>query len=152
MLAQLPTSGFSDEAQQIAKATREQQRNLRRSAALGNQDLFDELATVWDECRYPNWDGYRALAVPHETYCNTYRLLEALPMGLPSPSIGAEPDGELTLEWHHSLLRTLSVSVTDDGYLHYSGLFGPNHTNGTIAFFGELPVEILALIERVHGT
>ena len=152
MLAPLPTSGFSDEARNIANATNVQNRNWRTSAALGNQELFDALATVWNECKHPNWDGYDAHAVTQDTLRNAYRLLESLPLGLPSPTIGAEPDGELTLEWHHSPRRTLSVSVTADGYLHYSGLFGPNHTNGTVAFFGDLPAEILALIKRAIGS
>ena len=114
--------------------------------------MFDELATVWGECKYPNWDGYQALAVSEEVFRNAYRLVESLPIGLPLPSVGAEPDGELTLEWYHSPKRTLSVSITADEFLHYSALLGPNHTNGTIAFFGELPAEILTLIERVHGS
>ena len=43
--------------------------------------------------------------------------LEVLPDGLPMPSPGAEPDGQLTLEWHKSAYQTLSVSVTADGDL-----------------------------------
>lgn len=152
MLAQLPTPGFSTEAQRIAEATRKQQRDLRNSATLGIQSAFDELDSVWDECKHADWDGYGAHAVDQDTMCNVYRLLESLPLGSPIPTIGAEPDGELTLEWHHSPRRTLSVSVTEDGYLHYAGLFGPNRVNGTSAFFGDVPHNILQLIDRVSGT
>lgn len=132
----------------FARRSREQQRIL----VLGHAEAFDELFAVWEECRHSSWDGYGALPVVPETLRQAYLLIESLPLGFPRPSIGAEPDGQLTLEWHHSPRRTLSVSVTPDGYLHYAGLFGPNHANGTAAFFGELPDEIMALVKRVHGT
>ena len=149
MPPQLSTDGFSHEAQWIAEATEQQRRNLRRSAVLGNEFTFDELVTVWDECKHPGWDGFESQPVEWETYHNAYRFLESLPLGAPAPSIGAEPDGELTLEWHRSTRHTLSVSVTQDGYLHYAALFGPNRMFGTVAFFGDAPNEILALIDRV---
>jgi hypothetical protein len=151
MLAHLPVYGFSAEAQQIADRTELQKRLLRESAALGNQSAFDELGSVWNECKQPNWDGHHAHAVKRDTLRYAYSLLESLPLDCPIPSIGAEPDGELTLEWHRSPRRTLSVSVTEDGYLHFAGLFGPNRRNGTIAFFGDAPQELLQLISRVFG-
>ncbi|MBI1902176.1 MAG: hypothetical protein HYS13_13835 [Planctomycetia bacterium] len=78
-------------------------------------------------------------------------LTEALPLGFPAPSIGAEPDGDLTLEWHCSPRRTLSVSVSPEGDLDYAGLFGPNRTYGTEVFYGEVPETILRLIRRVYS-
>ena len=72
----------------------------------------EELQTVWESCSTPDWDGYGALAVSQEALLNGRRFLESLPQELPTPSIGAEPDGALTLEWHYSDRRTLSVSVS----------------------------------------
>ena len=114
--------------------------------------MRDELATVWEECRQSNWDGYQALAVSQDTLRYAYLFLELLPLGYPKPSVGAEPDGQLTLEWHRSPRQTLSVSVSPEGNLYYAGLFGANRVYGTEAFFGDVPQSILTLIRRVYAT
>ena len=130
MSGALLTRGFSDTAQYIEKVTSDGRRFLRKSSAFGIENILrDELATVWEECRNPNWDGFDALPVTQDALRNAYLFLESLPLGYPRPSISAEPDGELTLEWHRSPRRTLSISVTPDGYLHYAALLGPNRTN-----------------------
>ncbi len=112
--------------------------------------VFEELATVADECRHSDWDGFGALAVTQETLRTAYCFLEALPLGFPAPSIGAEPDGHLTLEWHRSPRRTLSVSVSPDGELHYSALFGSSRAFGAEPFIGEIPEAVLTNIRRVY--
>ena len=137
---------YAERIDRFARSPRE----LQNTLVLGHSEAFAELSDVWDECRHPGWDGYGALPVEQDALRHAYLLIESLPLGFPRPSIGAEPDGQLTLEWHRSSRRTLSVSVTADGYLHFSALFGPNHTNGTVVFYGELPEEIRALVERVH--
>jgi hypothetical protein len=68
---------------------------------------------------------------------------------LPAPSIGAEPDGVLTMEWHCSERRTLSVSVSSGEELHFAGLFGSNRVYGTETFPGQIPKPILDLVRRV---
>ena len=146
-----PTSGFSDEAKVVAEATQAQLQRLLQTNALGKSALFDELGSVWEECRRPNWDGYDALPVSQHSLRNAYELIESLPFGSPLPSIGAEPDGELTLEWHRSSRRTLSVSVTAHGELHFAALQGPNRIYGTEAFFGEIPDRIVELIRQVYS-
>jgi hypothetical protein len=144
--------GVSDEARYIDKATRDCQRHLRTSKVLRDADAVkDELATVYEECRVPNWDGFQAMPVVQDTLRNAYVLLESLPLGIPSPSIGAEPDGHLTLEWHRSANRTLSVSVDGEGNLHYAALIGPNQRFGKEAFFGESPNVILDLIRLIYA-
>lgn len=147
------TPGFSNAARYVDESTRRGRRHLHQSNVFGiGSDLLEELATVWEACRKPNWDGFEALAVSQETLRQAYLFLEALPLGFPAPSIGAEPDGDLTFEWHHFRRRTLSVSVGAEGNLHFAGLFGPNRTFGTEAFFGDIPEGVLALIGRVYGT
>jgi hypothetical protein len=145
--------GVSDEARYIDEATRKLQRRLRKSKSLGDADAVqDELATVYDECRLPDWDGFDALPVEQDTLRSAYDLLESLPLGIRAPSIGAEPDGHLTLEWHRSAKRTLSVSVDAQGDLHYAALIGPNQRYGKEAFFGEAPSVILELIRLIYAT
>jgi hypothetical protein len=56
----------------------------------------------------------------------------------------------LTLEWHSSPRRTLSVSITPEGDLHYAALLGPRKkAYGTEPFFDEVPKAILDLIGQV---
>jgi hypothetical protein len=146
------TPGFSDSAQFVDESARRGPSELRESNAFGPESAVRaELASVWNECRYPNWDGYEALPVSQDSLRNAYLFLESLPLGFPGPSIGVEPDGQLTLEWHHSARRTLSVSLSPDDELHYAALFGPSRVYGTEAFFGEVPVSILELIRRVYA-
>jgi hypothetical protein len=146
------TRGFSDAAQFVDNESAEGRWRLRELNAFGlESSLRDELATVWEECREPNWDGYEALPVTQGTLRNVYQFLESMPADIPAPSIGAEPDGDLTLEWHRSPRRTLSVSVSPEGDLHYSALFGSNRVYGTEAFFGDIPKLILDLIRRVNA-
>jgi hypothetical protein len=140
------------EAGQIAdwidQAAQEHRQGFRRSV-LGHQEAFDELSEVWDECRKPDWDGYGARAVEQETLRSTYQVIESLPLGFPRPSISAQPDGQLTLEWYRSPMRTLSVSVDPDGYVHYAGLFGVEKHFGTVPLLGGLPAKILRLASEV---
>jgi hypothetical protein len=117
-----------------------------RNSTLGHREALEELWEVWDECREADWDGYDALPVEQETYRAAYTLIESLPLGFPRPSIGAEPDGQLTLEWYKSPRRTLSVSVDPDGFLHYAGLYGPNKRYGTLVFFSIAPSELIQLV------
>ncbi len=151
MIYGLHTRGFSEAARYVENETQQQRRRLNESNVFGIEGtLREELGEVWEQCREPNWDGFGALAVDNDTLRNTYMLLESLPLGPRPPSVGAEPDGSLTLEWHRSPRRTLSVSVSPDGDLHYAALFGPNREYGTEVFFGEIPERILALIQRVR--
>lgn len=147
----LPTRASGETAQYIAARFGEGRRRLRSSYSLGlgMQTAADELVRVADECGIANWDGYGAAPVSPDAYFHAQCFLDALPLGIPAPSIGAEPDGHLTLEWHHSPRMTLSVSVSPDGDLHYAALLGPAKAYGTEPFLGEAPQIILDLIHRV---
>jgi hypothetical protein len=112
-------------------------------------DVREDLDALSQTCRHADWDGFGAMAVSQETLRNAYRFLESLPLACPAPSVGAEPDGQLTLEWHRGPRRTLSVSVTPESELHYAALVGPNRVYGTEVFFGEVPEAIMQLIRRI---
>ncbi|MHB1037431.1 MAG: hypothetical protein ACYC35_21105 [Pirellulales bacterium] len=144
--------GFSEEARFVYQAVQETRRRLRDSNALGlGGSMRDEFAAVWEECREADWDAFQAAPVSQATLRCAYLLLESLPLGCPGPSIGAEPDGDLTLEWYVGPRRTLSVSVNAEGDLHYAAIFGPSRAYGTEAFWGEIPNGILGLIRRVFS-
>ncbi|MGH7996472.1 MAG: hypothetical protein ACREFX_08985 [Opitutaceae bacterium] len=116
------------------------------------QAVLQHLASVAEECSQPGWDGHQAKAVAEETYRQAYFFVEGFPPEMPLPTVGAEPDGHLTLEWHRNPRRTLSVSVSPSGELHYSALIGHSSAYGTECFLGEVPPTVLDLTRRIYLT
>jgi hypothetical protein len=114
------------------------------------QGVFEELLKTFEECREPDWDGYGTCLVLDATYQLARKFLEALPPGTPAPSIGAEPDGHLTVEWHRSSQRTLSVSISPDGELYYAALLGPERICGMERFGARMPQAFSDLIARIE--
>lgn len=110
-----------------------------------------ELTELIKNSSHPGWDGYNALPVSSQAYNVTLEFLRALPNTLPIPSVGADPDGHVTLEWYNNPHRTLSISVSPEGELHYAALLGPNKAYGTEIFYGSAPENIVELIQRVYG-
>jgi len=145
------TVGSSSAAQYVARQVGEGLQRLRDTNSLGaGVDVAtQELHTVAEECGSPDWDSYGATAVGRETLRQAFRFLAALPLGMPAPSVGAEPDGHITFEWYHSPKHTLSVSIGSEGELHYAALLGLRKTFGSEPFFGEVPQTILGLVHRV---
>lgn len=112
--------------------------------------MFEELLKTSEECRDPNWDGYGAQPVSEETYRLAHQLLAALPLSTPLLSIGAEPDGHITVEWYRSPQRTLSVSIGPDGNLHYAALLGTERVCGTETFRARMPQVLSDLIAPIY--
>src|SRR5881396_3717871 len=106
----LVSRGNSDTAAFVDQQVQQGRRRLRDSVVfeLLGMGTFDGLRQIYRECLEPNWDGYGALPVSEGAYWLAHQFLEALPLGTPPPSFGAEPDGQFTLEWHRSPRRTLS--------------------------------------------
>jgi len=143
--------GSSATADFIAKLLERQRKHTResRTAGIYGRDALYNLYQTFISSREPNWDGYGALPVSNMTFRLAKQFLNCLPLGTPEPSFGTEPDGHITFEWHKSLRKTLSVSVSPDCELHFAALIGENKTYGTEIFYGELPKIILDLIFRV---
>lgn len=132
--------------QQLSKVSR----SLHRSVALGAESAVrGDLATTYVECSEPNWDGFNALPVNFDSFALAEQFLIALPLGIQRPSAGAEPDGQMTLEWYSGIRRSISISFDPDGKLHYAALMGASKAFGTEAFAGEIPETILELIDRI---
>jgi hypothetical protein len=147
----LTSQGNSTTAAFIAYKHWDGRSQLQKSQVLGLSGgavLYD-LYQVYKECLKPNWDGYDALPVTEIAYNLARQFIVALPLGTPPPSLGADPDGEITVEWHHSPRRTLSVSVNPDGKLDYAALLGTSRVYGTEVFYGEVPKKIVDLIYEV---
>ncbi|MDO3378548.1 hypothetical protein [Geoalkalibacter halelectricus] len=146
-----PTRGASRAARYVAAEAEKGREHLQSAMAFGlfGQKVFEDLCLIFTECKEPGWDGYHAEPVSEAAFHSTAQFLRALPLGMPVPTIGAEADGQLTLEWYRSPRRTLSVSVSADGELHYAALIGASKAYGTEPFFGEIPEVIMNLIVRI---
>jgi len=149
-LAGVSTLGASPAAAHVAKELSKQGGRLaRESFSFGHRSVFDALCAVAEEYASPNWDGDNAEPIEDQAYQCAYRFLEALPLGSPPPSISPEPDGHIAIEWYRSPRRTLSVSISPTGDLHYAALLGPRETYGTEPFFGEIPKAVSDLVQHV---
>ena len=109
------------------------------------------LKETWQRCQQADWDGEGAEAISTETYEVASRLLESLPGGTPLPTISAEPDGQLNLEWYQAPRRLLSVSVRADGTLYWAALIGSEDPRGSCQFVDQFPQTLLYWIEQVDG-
>jgi hypothetical protein len=151
-LGSVTSRGASDTARFVFEEAERGRRRLQDSYFIGlaGKGVFDDLYSVAERCLMRNWDGYGAAPVSADVYALACQFLRALPLGIAAPSVGAEPDGHLTLEWYCSPRRLLSVSISPEGDLHYAALLGPNKAYGTEAFIGEVPRRILDLIHQVQ--
>jgi hypothetical protein len=148
----LSSRGVSGEACFVHQEAEKGRNQLQESYALGQvgKGTFYELLQIAQEREIANWDGYGADAVPYEAYLSACLFLDALPLGTPAPTIGAEPDGDITFEWYHSTRRVLSVSISANCELNYAALLpGPRKATGTEQFVGDVPASILNLISDV---
>lgn len=144
------TSGVSMEARYVEEQSLQQRNHALNSIALGSarKRLLDELFDLNEECRCKGWDGYSADPITIETYRKVYAFIESLPNGLLAASIGAEPDGSVSLEWHKNSRHTLSVSIAPTGEIHYAALIGLSISFGTVPFYGEVPEIVLTLAQK----
>jgi hypothetical protein len=114
--------------------------------------ICDELRAVWAECRTANWDGNGAFPVQEETNKNACYFIEFLPLDCPLPSVGVEPDGHLTLEWHRDVRWTFSISISPEGIIYYAALFNDEVTSGSETFSGGISEAILNFIQKAGAT
>lgn len=144
----MQTTGASNVAHYIGEQVGKGLERLRMSASFGyGMDVAsEELSSVAEECAATGWDGYAAIPIERETIWQAERFLKALPLGMPAPAVSAEPDGHVTFEWYKSPRRVMSVSISQEGELHYAALLGSRKNYGTEPFFGKVPSEIQRLI------
>lgn len=114
--------------------------HLKNQSSLRNTEAQRQLVELSAICRQEGWDGYGALPIEWTTFALAQQILDTLPLGCPVPSLSAEPDGHITMEWYRSPHRVLSVSVDPNGYLHFAGLYGTSKKYGTLTLFADAPV------------
>ena len=141
--------GSSPIADEIAKAVEKLGRYIHKSYSGAEPLIRSELYEMIRECSEPDWDGYDAAPVSRDSIHAARKFLLSLPLGTELPSVGILPSGNVTLEWHHSRRRSLTISFSPDGDIHYAALLGAGRQSGTEPFYGDVPVTILSLLERI---
>jgi hypothetical protein len=152
-IANSGTGGYSETARFVDERICQSQGELEKPDFYFSlmKKVYPELVELRSTAEEAGWDGYGALPITVDAYYRAAAFLWSLPNSTPVPSVSAEPDGHITFEWYRSPQRTLSVSVSPEGDLHYAALLGPNRAFGTEVFFGQAPKAILDLIQRVSA-
>lgn len=147
------TAGSSDTAYYVSEIARNIRAHVQSSIFLGLQasGILDELDQVAEECKDPGWDGYGALPVSKYTIGYAHHFLLALPLGIVKPTVGSEPDGCITFEWYKSPEKICSISISQDGFIHYAYLNRLVKRHGSEPFSGSVPMEIVMLINQIVG-
>ena len=146
-----PTPGEGDVAQSLNAMLVGDFAPFRNSLSLNaeRERAGAQLNRSVEEASTLGWDGYEAVPVSQDSYRAALAFLEAFPAQYPFPEIGADPDGEVSLEWYAGPRQTLSVSISPKGVLSYAGLFGNEAVHGFDVFVDVVPPSILSLVNRV---
>jgi hypothetical protein len=69
---------------------------------------------------------------------------------MPVPEIVPESDGEIAIEWELGPFEIFSISIGEQGPVHFAGIFGKNkERHGVEPFEGSIPEEILDYINKL---
>jgi len=110
----------------------------------------NELELVFEECQEPNWNGYDAVPVHPLTYDLAQQFLRSLPSSVGAPKVNADPDGELSFDWHYGNERLLAVSIGLTGRLSFIYRNGSVRMRDTLMFLDQqIPHELVDMLHRL---
>lgn len=144
-------TGVSEEANNLQKRFEDAISYLFQSQALGEslRKNLENLQEIVQQASIPNWDGYDALPVNQLAHYKAEQFLKALPLSIPNPEIGVDPDGEVSFEWYNGPNNIFSVSVSEVGKLTYAGIFGLSKGHGLEYFEDKIPRAIMNNLQRL---
>ena len=150
-LSLFSNTGLSNEAETLRERYEDAVLHLLQSQSLGERlhKNFKSLEEVVTEASTLNWDGYGALPVNKLAQYKAEQFLRALPLSIPNPEIGVDPDGEISFEWYNGRSKVFSISVSDTGKLTYAGIFGIRKVNGVEYFEDRIPRAIINNLQRL---
>lgn len=148
----LPSSspGSSEASERISDYFRQAKNQAHAAASTLQSRSAVLLARLAHECGVAGWDGYDAAPISVATCDRVQAFIDALPCWMPTPEIVPETDGEIAVEWDLSPNRIFSVSIGEQGPLHFAGLFGPNkERHGVEPFEDSVPEDIFSYISQL---
>lgn len=111
------------------------------------QDALEELRS---DAALENQRGNIIATLGEDSYVVARQFLFSLPVSLPAPAIGIDPDGEVSFDWVDERGRNFSVSLGENGRLSYAGQFSLSSSiHGTEEFDDSVPEIVLASIRRL---
>ena len=142
------TPGSGQDANYLERIVR--QKDSTVPVADRNSEVINALLDAYSSCRNRGWDGYDAEPVSRNSLEAAYRLADRIPYHVSLPEIGAEPDGNLTMEWYTSPSQLLNLSISSNGKLHYAAIFADGSSHyGTENGLSGFPFILKVLIEKV---
>lgn len=115
-------------------------------------EAFERLDEIRIECGHDNWDGDGAKAISIGAFKEAKRFLEQLPSVFPAPDITADPRGAIGFVWHKGKDWVYVASVSGQGLLIFSGLFGPaSQVYGRVAIADSVPGVVLDHLRQLYG-
>ncbi|NJO32688.1 MAG: hypothetical protein HC869_05660 [Rhodospirillales bacterium] len=145
------TWGISEASERVQNAIEDEVTSADLAASSLRSQAMSKLLKIVQDCSTDGWDGYSAKAIGEEACSRTQTFLALLPVWMRAPDIVPEPDGQIAVEWYLDATHTFSVSIGEEGPLHYAGVFGDeDEDHGVKAFDGcRIPKEIGDLIDKV---
>ena len=119
-----PGQGVSHEWSYVSRTLGELRESLQDTRSIGVQAVLDDLDALTVECGQSGWDGYDAQPLHRGAVANADRLIRSLGLSGPHPSLGANQNGWITMQWGRSARWTLSIAITEDGWIHWAMLMG----------------------------
>jgi len=141
----------SEPANQLAAIVEQIRMHLLTSYAVRCrvERALDELETMRDEASIQGWDGYGAKPMNPQAYIQAKRFLESLPTTAPQPEIGADPDGDVALDWSFGPRRALTVSINETGRCTFAWMRGNSTLRGTDWFDDGIPGSIAYALSQL---
>jgi hypothetical protein len=115
----------------------------------GRAELVADFYEVVADCSKSGWSGRASEPVQPESFEAGQKLISHLPDDIPSPTIGAIPEGLLTFEWYQSPKRLVWVVPNTNNGLDYAIRRGDEVFHGSAPFFGTLPETVLSQIRSL---
>ena len=150
-----PDFGFSEDHEILRRCRNDVIEDFRRAQTFGRpiEELIGSLMEVYRECSVEDWDGMGALPVSEGSVLEAAKLIYLLPSNMifPMPTITAQPNGEIALEWYRDRRSIFVVSVSGNNEIIYAGLYGTNKTHGIEYFGNSLPTAIISNLKRLYS-
>lgn len=144
LIAPARSTAQSDPAKRLSRMREEIREHLLTSFVIGSASTqaITELDEIRSEASYVGWDGYGALPVNPRACIFASLFLNALPTTAPIPEVGADPDGEIALDWSFGERKALTLSIGPTGRCTFAWVNGQSTFRGTDWMDDEIPASI----------
>lgn len=135
--------GVSDAAKSIkAKLSNITESNLTTITGINEAGFSSKAFT---SLIYLMIDGEK---IPYEIFSESIDFLKQLPLDIPIPDIGNEPNGAVTFEWYVNPYKVFVISINGTNTLEFAALIGKgNEWHGKVNYSGEMPLQIKTALE-----